>query len=56
MTEVKRVDGLRNRRRYRELKEEAENEKDGNEGLKIEHKEDIQVIFHFHRPANNQYT
>ena len=37
---------MRNRRRYWELKEEAEDRKNGNECLIIEHKDEIQVIFH----------
>jgi hypothetical protein len=35
---------LKNRRRYWESKEEAEDETDGNNILSIEHKEDIQVF------------
>ena len=55
MTEIKGVgrrgitqllDYLRNRRRYWELKEEAEDRKSGNGSLSHEHKEEIQVIFH----------
>ena len=53
MTEVKGIGrriellvDLRNRIRYRELKEEAEYLKDGNDSLPIEHKQEIQVIFH----------
>ena len=37
---------LRNRKIYWELKEEAEDKKDGNDSLSIEHKEEIKVIFH----------
>ena len=33
------LDDLRNRRRYWELKKEAKDKKDGNDGLSIEHKE-----------------
>ena len=36
------LDDLRNRRRYWELKEEAEDRK----SLLIEHKEEVQIIFH----------
>ena len=32
------LDNLRNRRRYWELKEEAEDQKDGDDSLSIEHK------------------
>ena len=39
------LDDLRNRRRYWELKEEAEIEIDGDDSLSIEHKEEIH-IFH----------
>ena len=49
MTEVKGIgrrrtqlfDDLRNRRRYWELKEKAEDRKDGNDSLSTEHKEEI---------------
>ena len=37
------LDDLRNRSKYWELKEKAE---DGNDSLSIEHKEEIAVIFH----------
>jgi hypothetical protein len=37
---------LRSRRRYWELKEEAEDRKSGNNSLSHKHKEEIQVIFH----------
>ena len=41
------LDDLKNRRRHGELKEDAEDrKKDGNDSLSIEHKEEIQVIFH----------
>ena len=59
MTEVKGIgrrrtdpDDLRNRRRYWEQKEEAEDKKNGHNSLSIEHKEEIQV----HGPANKQRT
>ena len=53
MTEIKGVgrrrtqlfDDLKNRRRYRELKEEAKDRKGGNDSLSTEHKEETQVIF-----------
>ena len=53
MTEVKAVrstirlflDDLRNRRRYWKLKEEAENKKDGNNSISIEHKEEIRIFY-----------
>ena len=70
MTEMKEVgrirtqllDDFRNRRRYWELKEEAEDKKkDGNDSLSIEHKEEIH-IFHksmdlliSRRPNNNNF-
>ena len=38
------LDDLRNRRRYWELKEELKIEKDGNDSLSIEHKEDIHIL------------
>ena len=47
----KLLDDLRNRRRYWDLKEEAENEKDG-DSLSIEHKYLPKVL----GPANNQHT
>ena len=37
---------LRNRRRYWELKEEAEDQEYGDDSLSIKHKEEIRVIFH----------
>ena len=58
MTEVKEVgrkktqllNDLRNRRRYWELKEEAEDKKkDGNDSLSIQHKEKIHI---FHKITN----
>ena len=39
------LDDLKNRRRYWDLKEEAEDRKDENDSLSHEHKEEIQVIF-----------
>jgi hypothetical protein len=52
MTELKAVgrrrtqllDDLRNRRRYRWLKEEAEIEKNGIDSLSIEHKEEVHIL------------
>ena len=63
MTEVKGVGrrtqllgDLRNRRRYWELKEEAEDRKSGKDSLSIEHKE-VQVIFRdAMESANKQHT
>ena len=45
-------------RKYRELKEEAEDQKkNGDDSLSIEHKEEIQVIFHKSIwLANKQHT
>ena len=43
---IQLLDDLRNRRRYWELKKEAEDIKDESDSLSIEHKEEIQVIFH----------
>ena len=40
------LDDLTNRRRYWELKEEAEDKKDGNDRVSHELKEEITVIFH----------
>ena len=40
------LDDLRNRRRYLDLKDEAEDRKGGNDSLSHEHKEKIQLIFH----------
>ena len=39
------LDYLRNRRRYWELKEEAENRKGGNDNLSHEHNEEMEDIF-----------
>ena len=41
---IQLLDDLRNRRRYWELKEGAEDRKSGNDSLSHEQKEDIQVI------------
>ena len=54
MAEAKRVGrriiqllvDLRNRKRYWELKEEAENRKGGNDSLSHEGKKEIKVIYH----------
>jgi hypothetical protein len=56
MTEVKRdgrrrrrtqlLDNMRKRRRYWELKKEADDRKSGNYSLSHGHKEEIQAIFH----------
>jgi hypothetical protein len=37
------LDDFRHRRRYLELKEEAEDKKDGNDSLSIKHKEEIHI-------------
>ena len=42
------LDYLRNRRRYWELKKKLKMEKDGNDSLSMEHKEDIQAIIQAH--------
>ena len=61
MTEVKRVgrrrgtqllDNLRNRRRYWEIKEDAENRKYGNDSLSIKHKEEMHILL---GPTNKQH-
>ena len=61
MTEVKRIgrrrrtqllDNLRNRRRYWELKEEAEDRKNGDDSLSVDHKYLPLVL----GPANKQHT
>ena len=41
---IQPLDDLRNRRRYWGLKEEAEDEIDGNESLSIKHKEEIHIL------------
>ena len=46
---IQLLDDLRNRRRYWELKEEAEDRKSGKDSLSIEHKED-------HGPINKRHT
>ena len=40
------VENLRNKRRYLELKEEAEGPKSGNDSLSYEHQDEILVIIH----------
>jgi hypothetical protein len=40
------LDELRNRRSYWELRRKLKTVKGGNDGLSIEHKEEMQVIFH----------
>ena len=40
------LDDLRNRRRYWELKKKLKIEKDGNDSLPIEHKDEIKAILH----------
>ena len=49
MMEIRRtqlLDDLRIIRKCREVKEEAEIEKEGNDSLWIEHKEEIKVVFY----------